>query len=240
MKLENWIRALWAFLLSFGLSVAAVMGITSAFGFAIDTALLVRCCAIAALTGSICFTLPLGFLPLGGGALALGYLWQKNFLLSSLAAFLNRISRRYNAAYGWGVLRFGVVTAEDMEPSIVFVLCILGCAIALLIAWSVCRKGSSIPGLLVSFLTLAPCFVVDDSVPGTGWLYLFFCCFIVLILTGSVRGKDTRQGNRLCLIVAPITALALLLLFAAIPQSTYNRQEQARELTERILGSDTV
>lgn len=240
MKLENWIRALWAFLLSFGLSVASVMCITSAFGFAIDTALLVRCCAVAALIGSICFTLPLGFVPLGAGILGLGYLWKQNFLLPSLAAFLNRISRRYHAAYGWSILRFGVVTAEDMEPMLVYVLCIFGCAIALLISWGVCRKTSAIPGLLVSFLTLAPCFVVNDSVPATGWLYLYFCCFIVLILTGSVRGHDTWQGNRLCLIVAPITALALLFLFAAIPQSTYNRQEQARALTERILGSETV
>lgn len=240
MKLENWIRALWAFLFSFGLSVASAMCITSAFGFAIDTTLLVRCCAAAAAISSICFTLPLGFVPLGAGILGLGYLLQKNFLLSSLAAFLNRISRRYDAAYGWGVLRFGVIFAEDMEPSIVFVLCIFGCAIALLTAWGVCRRTSAIPGLLVSFLTIAPCFVVNDSVPATGWLYLYFCCFIVLILTGSVRNHNTRQGNRLCLMVAPVTALALLFLFAVIPQSTYNRQEQAVKLTEKFLGAELV
>lgn len=240
MKLEKWIRALWAFLLSFGLSVAATMGITSAFGFSIDTTLLVRCCAATAAISSICYTLPLGFVPLGAGALGLGYLWQKNFLLSSIEAYLNRISRRYDAAYGWGVFRLSVRTAEEMEPEIVFVLCIFGCAIALLTAWGVCRKTSAIPGLLVSFLTITPCFVVNDSIPDTSWLYLYFCCFIVLILTGSVRNHNIRQGNRLCLMVAPVTALALLILFAAIPQSSYNRQAQAIKLTEKFLGAELV
>ena len=240
MKLENWIRALWAFLLSFGLSVAATMGITSAFGFYIDTTLLIRCCAIAALLSSLCFTLPLGFIPLGAGAAGILYLLRGNLLLSSLEAILNRLSRHYNAAYGWGIFRISVRTAEEMEPDIVFVLCILGCAIALLTAWAICRKNSAIPGLLVSILTVIPCFIVNDCVPDTGWLYLYFCCFIVLILTGSVRNHNTRQGNRLCLIVAPVTALALLLLFAAIPQSTYNRQDDAERLSEKFLGSHLV
>lgn len=238
MKLKYWVRALWAFLLSFGLSIAATMCMSTAFGFYIDTELLVWCCGIAALLGSVCYTLPLGLVPLGAAAVGFLYLLKNNLLLSSLEAILNRITRRYNAAYGWGIFRMSVRTAEEMEPDIVFMLCILGCAIALLISWAVCRKNSSIPGILASLFALIPCFVVNDSVPATGWLYLYFCCFIVLILTGSVRNRDTRQGNRLCLFVAPITALALLFLFAAVPQRTYNRQQQAEKMVENIIGSE--
>lgn len=240
MKLDKWICALWAFLLSFGLSLAAAMCMTSAFDFYIDTAVLVRCCAIASLLGSVCYSLPLGFVPLGAAALGIGWLWKESFLLSSLDAILNRLSRRYDSAYGWGIVRMSVRTPEEMEPDLLWVLCILSCAIALLISWSVCRKRTQIPGLTVSILTLIPCFVVNDSVPDTGWLYLYFCCFIVLILTGSVRRKSTREGNRLCLIVAPITALVILFLFAVTPQSSYNRQAQAEKLTAYFMESDFV
>lgn len=240
MKLPKWICALWAFLLSFGLSVASVMGIATAFSFQIDTGLLIRCCGIAAVAGSLCFTLPLDLLPVGAGALALGYLWQKNLLLSSVDAFLYKLSLAYNRAYGWDIVRLSARTVEEMEPDIVFLLCIFGCGIALLISWSFCRKNSAIPGLLLSFLTLAPCFVVNDCVPDTGWLYLFFCCFIILVITGSVRNNDTRQGNRLCFIVAPITAVALLFLFAAIPQDTYNGQQRAEKLSEAFISSDLI
>ena len=189
MKLDNWIRALWAFLLSFGLSVAATMGITTAFGFQIDTGLLVWCCGIFAFLGSICYTLPLQLIPLGLQAAGIFYLLVKNLLFASVQALLNRLSRAYNMAYGWRVLTFGAVTAEDMEPNILFVLCIFGSAIALLTAWAICRKRSAIPGLLTSILTIVPCFIINDMVPATGWLYLFFLCFLILLLSGTASQK---------------------------------------------------
>lgn len=240
MKLDKWICALWSFLLSFGLSLAAVMCMATAFNFYVDTAILVRCCTAAALLSSICYSLPLSLVPIGAGLVGLGWLWKENLLLTSIQTFLNRLSRRYNSAYGWGVLRFGVISADDLEPSIVYILCILGCIIALLISWSVCRRKTQLPGLIAAILTLLPCFVVNDSVPDTGWLYLFFCCFIVLVLTGSVRRKSTREGNRLCLIVAPAAALLILFLFAAIPQDTYDRHVLAEKLAKDFLDSNLV
>lgn len=237
MKREYWIRVLWSFALSFGLSLAATMSITSAFNFHINTALLAGVCFLAALLGSICFALPLGFVPVGAGIAALTYLLYENYLQSSLEAILNRLSRAYNTAYGWGIFRASVRTAEEMEPDIVFVLCVLGGAIALLISWSINRKNSSIPGILVSAITMAPCFLVNDRVPGSGWLFLYFLCFLTLILTGSVREKNAEQGNRLCLIVAPITAFALLILFLAVPKNNYRGQERAQKLSENVFSS---
>lgn len=240
MKLDKLIRALWAFLLSFGLSIAATMGITSAFGFQIDTGLLVWCCGIFAFLGSICYTLPLQLVPLGFQAAGIAYLLSQNLLTASLKALLNRLSRAYNMAYGWRVLTFGAVTPEDMEPTIVFVLCIFGSIIALFTAWAICRKRSALPGLLTGILTVIPCFIVNDMVPATGWLYLLFLCFLVIILTASVQKKDTREGNRLYLITATATALALLILFAAVPRDTYHRQNQAEKLAENFRNAELV
>lgn len=240
MKLHKWFRALWAFLLSFGLSVAATMGITTAFGFYIDTASLIWCCGIAAFISSLFFTLHLDLVPLGAGVFALGYLLLRGYLLSSFEAILNRITRAYNQAYGWGIFRMSVRTAEEMEPDIVFMLCILGSLIALLVSFAVCRKKTSVFGLFFSLVTIVPCFVVNDYVPATGWLYLYFLCFIVLMLTGFVRKQKNDQDNRLYLITSPVIALILLILFAAIPKDTYNRQDQAEKLAEKFLNSEFV
>lgn len=240
MKREKLFSAIWAFLFGFALSVATVMCVVTAFGFGIDTDLLIRTCLLSALVCSICYALPLSLVPLGGGAAILGYLWQKDLLVASVEALMNRLSRQYDRAYGWGVVRWGFRTADEMEPDMVFVLCILGAVIAMLTAWAVCRKKTVIPALAVSFLTLSTCFVVNDTVPETPWLFLLILGFILLIMTGTVRRQDEKQGNRLCLLLTPVAALALLILFAAIPRESYNGQDTAKKFTDSILHSDSM
>ena len=132
--LNKLFTAVWAFLLSFSLSAAATMSVVTAFSLGIDTDLLLRTCARAAAICTLCYSLPLSLIPIGGGAAILGYLWQKGILESTAEAFLNRLSRQYDRAYGWGIIRWGYRTADQMEPYIVFVLCILGAVIALLTA----------------------------------------------------------------------------------------------------------
>lgn len=240
MKRDKLFSALWAFLLSFALSLSATMCAVTAFGFGIDTGVLVRACAIAALAGSVCYSLPLSLAPAGIGAVMLGYLWQKDLLEATVEAFLNRLTRQYDKAYGWGVIRWSYRTADEMEPDIVIALCILGVAIALLCAWSVCRRKTGFPALTLSFLTFATCFVVNDTVPDAAWLYLFLLSVLVLMMTGSVRQQDEQQGNRLTLLLTPIAALALLVLFAAIPRDSYNRQDDAKRFADSILYSDSM
>ena len=240
MKRDKLFSALWAFLLSFMLSLAAVMCPVSAFRLGIDTGRLMSVCFWAALFCSACYALPLGPIPLGAGAAILGYLWHKGTLEEGLEAILNRLSRQYNKAYNWGIIRWGFRTAEDMEPSILVPLCIWGGLIALLVAWSVCRRKPGIFGLLTALVPLATCFVVTDTVPGSSWLYLFFLAFLVLLLTGSSRCQAEKQGNRLTLYALPITALALLVLFAAVPRDGYTGQENAKKMVETIFHSDPV
>lgn len=240
MKREKLVSALWAFLLSFAISAATTMCIVTAFGIGIDTGLLIRTCVLTALICSFCYSLPLSLVPLGGGAAILGYLWQKGTLAASAEALLNRLTRLYDRAYGWGVIRWGFRTADEMEPDIVFMLCILGAVIAMLTAWAICRKKTVIPALGLSFLAFSTCFVVNDTVPEIPWLYLLILGFILLMMTGRVRRQDEKQGNRLCLLLTPVAALALLILFAAIPKEGYSGQDTAKKFTDSIMNSDSM
>lgn len=240
MKREKLFSALWAFLLSFGLSLAAVMCIVTAFDMGIDTGYLLRTCLWAALISAVCYLLPLGFLPPVVGVALLGYLWQNGTLENALEAFLNRLSRQYDRAYSWGIIRWGHRVAEEMEPDILFVLCILGALIAMLCAWAICRRRTAFPVMLASLLTIATCFVVTDTIPDSPWLYLLLLCYTLLLLTTAVRKQNEKQANRLTVYAAPVAALALLVLFAAIPQKGYNGQNTAKNLVDSILNTDSM
>lgn len=240
MKREKWISAFWAFLLGSLLSCGAMMCLVSAFHLRIDTGTLLLWCIGASAVCSVCYTLPLSPLPLGAGAVALGFLWRSQLLESGTEAILNRLSRQYNNAYNWGIIRWSFRTADDMEPLILVPLCIWGVLIALLATWAICRRKTIIPVLLATLLPSSACFVVTDTVPSSGWLYPLILAFLVLLLTGNCRRQDEKAGNRLTLWLTPITALCLLVLLAAIPRSTYSGQENAKKMVETIFHSDPL
>ena len=240
MTREKLLSALWAFLLSFALSLAATMCVVTSFHMGVDTGYLLRVCLAAALISSFCYSLPLGLLPPGIGVALLVYLWQNGTLENSVEAFLNRLTRQYDKAYSWGIIRWGHRVAEEMEPDILFCLCILGALIAMVCAWTVCRRRTVFPVMGVSLATIATCFVVTDTVPDSSWLYLLLLCFGILLMTGTVRRREEKQGNRLCLYLTPVAALALLLLFAAIPREGYSGQDTAKNLVDRILNTDSM
>ncbi len=240
MKLEKWITAGWSLLLSFFMSFAAVMCMVTAFNMGVDITALTLSCLVAAVACTIAYSLPLGLLPAGVGAVWLGYLWRSDSLMLSLEAFLNRLSRQYNRAYGWEIIRWGHRVADEMEPTILLTLCILGVLIAMAVSWSVCRRKTILPGALLSVLCGATCFVVTDTVPDTIYLYFLMVSLTSLLLTGRVRKQDAKQGNSLSLLAVPATALAFLILLAAVPKSTYHGQETAQKLTEMVLKSDPL
>ena len=237
---EKLFSGLWAFLLSFGLSTAAVMCVVTAFDMGIDTGFLLRTCLWAALISAVCYSLPLSLIPPGIGAVLLGYLWQNGTLENSAEAFLNRLTRQYDRAYSWGVIRWSHRVAEEMEPDILFCLCIMGALIATVCAWTVCRRRTVLPIVGLSLVTLATCFVVTDTVPDSVWLYLILLCLVLLMMTGTVRRQEEKQGNRLCLYLTPVAALALLLLFAAVPRVGYSGQNAAKNLVDTILNTDSM
>ena len=240
MKLEKVISGAWGFALAFLLSLSSTGCVVTAFNLGVSMPTLVLYCALASFVCSLCYSLPLGAVPAGIGALSLGYLWRSGILADSVEALLNRLSRQYDRAYGWGIIRWGVRTADDMEPTMITVLCVISVVIAMAAAWSVCRRKTAIPCILLSLVWVATCFVVTDTVPDTAWLYFLFLALVLLLLTGRVRRQDAAQGNRLSLIALPVTALALLVLFAAVPRNSYHGQKNAEKLVSSVLGSDPV
>ena len=240
MKREKWLSALFAFLLGSLLSCGAMFCLVTAFHLDIDTSALAAWCIGASAFCSLCFALPLSLLPLGAGATALGYLWQKGLLNSGFEAFLNRLTRQYNKAYNWGIIRWSFRTADEMEPLILIPLCIFGVLIAVLVTWSVCRKKSPAPALIAALLSIACCFVVTDTIPASGWLFSVLLAFLVLLLTAGCRRRDEKGGNRLTLYLLPITALCLLVLFAVIPQDSYRGQENAQKMVDSVFHSDPI
>lgn len=237
---EKSISAAWAFGVSCAVSAATTFCLVTAFHLQIDTGLLLCTCVLASLVSSVCYSLPLGLVPLGVGAAILGNLWQKGILETSAEAFLNRLSRQYDQAYGWGIVRWSYRTADEMEPDIVFILCILGAIIAMITAWSICRGKTVFPSLISIFLPFACCFVVNDTVPDTTWLYLLLLGCALLVMTSHVRKQDAKQGNRLSLYLTPLLALGLLCLFFVFPRDSYDGQETAEHLSEAVLNSDPM
>lgn len=240
MKREKIVGFLWSVALSFTVSFSAIACMVTAFDMGVELRQAALWCAISSFFCSVCFSLPLGLVPVCVGAVAGGYLWQNGELLLSLEALLNRLSRQYDRAYGWGIIRWGLRTADDMEPTMILCLCILGAVIAMAVAWSVCRSKTAAPGVLLAMLPLATCFVVIDTVPDTLWLYFAMLGILVLMLTGAARRQDSSNGNRLGVMVALPAALALLLLFVLVPKDKYNGQDNAKRLADAVLNSDSM
>lgn len=239
MKKDKAVSFLWSWLLSFFLSLSAVMWLVSAFRLGVDKSLLTVFCAIFSFVCSLCYSLPLGAVPVGISALALGYLWRKGTLELSVEALLNRLTRQYNKAYNWGIIRWGLRTADEMEPTMITVLCILAALVAMTTAWAVCRRKSSVwPMLSIWFVCC--CFVVNDTVPDTVWIYILLVCLASLLLTGPVRRQDAARANRLYLLTVPVSVLGLLLLLWAAPREGYDRQQTAQKLADGILGADST
>lgn len=232
MKLEKIISGIWGVVLGCLLSLSCVMCVVTAFDLQISVRALVVCCVLSALVCGVCYVLPLKLLPVSVGALLLGYFWRRGDLEESVEALLNRLSRQYNKAYDWGIIRWGHRTADQMEPTMLLILCILGALVAMAVVWSVCRGKTALPAISLSMICAGTCFVVTDTVPDVVWLYFLLLGIIILLLTGRVRRQDEKHGNRLSLFAVPVAALALLILLACIPQSTYNGQARADRLTK--------
>ena len=186
MKRERLFTALWALLFGFCLSFSAVGALISAFSMEVSVPQLAWVCLGASAVGAVCYSLPLGLLPLGGVALTLGYYWRSGQLELSVESLLYRLSRQYHQGYQWPIIRWNGRVAEELESTLPLLLFLLAVAIALLICRSICRKKSLLSGIFLNMLCLAPCFVVNDTVPGNLYLFLQLMCFTVLLLTCGV------------------------------------------------------
>lgn len=231
---------LWGSALAFAVSFGAVGCLITAFDMAVSLVTVAIWCGAAALLCSLCYSLPLGLLPVSSLALISGFLWQQGALRVSFESLLYRLSRQYDRAYDWGILKFNYLTADDMELQLWLCLCMLGMLMAMCISWAVCRRKTSIPGLALGTVLLSACLVVTDTVPSVPCLFLLLFGAGMLLMTGTVRSQDEQRGNRLCSVLCAPIALALLLLFAMVPQNGYRGTEAPRKLMDAFLENETV
>ena len=231
---------LWAAFLSFAVSFGAVGCLVTAFDMEVSLWLMVLWCGFGALLCSVCYSLPLGLLPISTMALISGFLWQQGTLRISMESLLYRLSRQYHRAYQWGIIKLNYLTADDMELRLWLVLGVLGVLIAMGISWGVCRRKTTVLGLIPAGILLAACFVVTDTVPAIPLLLLVFFGMLLLLMTGSVRRQDEAQGNRLTTVLALPLALAMLLLLAAIPSNRYTGTELPRKMVDAMMKNEKV
>ena len=231
---------LWAAFLAFLVSFGAVGCLVTAFSMQVSLWLVALWCGLGALMCSVCYSLPLGLLPISTMALICGFLWQQGTLRISWESLLYRLSRQYNRAYEWGIIKLNYLTADDMELRLWLILGVLGVFIAMGISWSVCHRKTTVPGLVPAGILLAACFVVTDTIPNIVLLYLTFFGILLLLLTSFVRRQDAEQGNRLSAVLAIPLAVALLIFFVTIPYNHYTGTELPRKAVDAMLQNEKI
>lgn len=235
MKNEKAVTFLWSSLLAFAVSLGGTACLVTAFGMPVDLGVLALCSGIGAVFCSLCYCLPLGLLPISAMALTGGFLWQHGELKVSVESLLYCVSRQYNAKYGWGIIKLNYLTADEMELQLQLAVCAVALLTVMAITWAVCRKKTVLPGVLLGLIPFGACLLDPNTIPGTGWTYLFFLGLLLLLISHTARRQDSVQGNRLCTFAVLPLAVLLLILFAANPQDSYSGQQQAQQLSDAVI-----
>lgn len=144
-------------------------------------------------------------------------------LILHLESFLWNLSTLYDQAYNLGARiwwtandHLGADTTAFFQLLAVFATLITGAGLTRRRVW---------PGILIGVGMLAPCLVVIDTVPDTGFLFLWMLSILLLLLTAAVRQHSPEKTGRLTTRVLLPAILSLAILFAAVPQSTYEAPE---------------
>lgn len=223
MKREKLWNSLTGLVLAWMLSAAAVGCMVTAFDLNAERfgGLLLFCGGISAFA-VVCLCLRWGdWLLAGVLALSAGYLWHEGTVWSHASALLRCVTRRYDMAYGWGIVS---LKGFDGSGSADLALGIIACAVMLSVCWVVLRRKSVLWALPVVLAPLVSCLVVTDTVPSPLWLYLMMLGVVILLLTDYTRRKGKRQSAMLAAYAALPAAAALGLLFLLVPQKSYVNQ----------------
>lgn len=238
MKHNKLFTLLWSTLLAFSLGFGGAACIVTGFHMIVELSTVAIWCAVAALGFSICFCLPLGWVPIATFSLISGLMWDGGDLATGLESLLYRLTRQYDRGYKWGVIQLNNLSAETMEATLVVALTMLAVLIALCISWAVCRRKSALPGSLVSLLMLGSCLVVTDTVPDMIWLLVLFFGIVLLLLTQTVRRQDEARGNKLTALMALPMLAVLLGMFLLMPEGDYQGDEYPRRLLESLKSNN--
>ncbi len=232
MKDEKIRSFLTAWALSFALAFGAVGCIATAFSLeSVNLFRLGAACCLLAAVWSLCWQWKRGWAAIACLlALTTGYLWRQGELLEQTGALLYQMTRLYDRAYGLGVVVLpptAGITGQFQLP-----LTVLAGLLALLASGAVCRGRGTWLAALSAVLAAASCFVVTDTVPEEGTLFLLMAGMLLLLLPAEVRRTSPYQADRLAGLAAVPVLLALGALFLAVPREGY--VNQAAELQQRL------
>ena len=235
MKHRHWSSCLWGGGLAALLSCSGIGCLITAFDFpTVQVNTVFLWCIAAALCVSLFYRFRLQLIPVGILVPVGVYLWMRGSMESSVEALLYQISAYYDSAYSCGVLMWGDTVPKTGD--ITLALCTIGVLIVLGICDTVCTGQPAWPATGIAFLPLGICMAVANTVPDSVYLYLLLAGIVLLILPNRLRRTDPRQGSILTAILVIPVLLAAALLFRAVPEQEYNRQQQAASLYDTVLG----
>lgn len=220
MKREAWLSCLCGTLLGTVLSYSTACCLITAFQLDAGSLprLLILCIFFSAAAAAAFRFRWCGAALLGILAVTAAVLVRYGDAMEQIYGLIEKISRIYNRAYGWGYLNLEGSSASDIPISAIGVL------IAVTVSGTVSTGKSPWPGITWTLLPLFSCFVVTDTVPQTRYLFALMAGLGVLILTASVRSKNAEQANKLTALVTLPVILALALLFSLNPRESYVNQ----------------
>lgn len=227
-KLISWLQsAVLAFLLAFGavgiMATGLNLNITEMGRLAL---ILMAVCAVAPLIAS--FSLG-SWLLAGATVLPAVYLAKNEEAWAQLVDMLCRITRYYQGAYGWPMVRSPLMGTGPMDIP----LTILGLWIGIFASHALSRDRGSGFAMLLAALPLIACVVVTDTVPNEKYLYIWLLGMVLILLSSGVRRVDPKWGRSAVLLAAVPTALALGLLFHGVPREGYDKHPD--ELQEQVI-----
>ncbi len=190
-------------------------------------------CIAFSLLFSLCFTVkklwpaaPIFLL------LYLSYAWLYRNGKKELFDLLYIISRRYDNAYGCGVIRY--IGDRPHYADLTMVLRYFAAMGTAIVTWAACKRQSSYWVLLFSLLCFVPCCIITNTVPANWCLFLWGLFLILFLMTGHVRRSSSYRSILLTLFFAVPIAIALNLLFLFVPSEGYTGKEQADAILDTL------
>ena len=162
-----------------------------------------------------------GWIALPAGLLLWGWLlWELDAHIQ-FGTMLQTCFDFYNRAYGTRI----PTELQDLSQGNVSLAISVVCGIVtILCSLSLEHLRSGALSICCCVLILMPCFIVTDTVPHTGFLFLLISIVAILVLTDNVRLRDPQQANRLTAMLLLPVILANFFLFRLNPRDSYDKQ----------------
>ena len=236
MRKQGFFTWLQGTLFAFFIGFSGIATLVSALSLAVSLWQVALWCFASAMVCSFCCGRRLGLVVVGIFGIALGILLFNGKLFDSFRSLVYNLSAAYNTAFGWRVLQVNGLTPEKMAELLPIVLCFWGSLVCAVCAWSVTKGQSTVPVVLLALPAPLSGLIVAESTPGMFWMFLLVYGLAMVLLTGATRYDDAKRGNRATLYAALPVALAVIILFAAIPKSTYTGQDRSKEWSDALLS----